>query len=124
VPTSTPLALADLLVEAGFTREDPVDEHGEFCVRGAIVDVFPAGAADPYRLEFLGDTIETIRKYDPSTQRSTGSVDHLSIVPLRDVFSATTVRPPPARRGVRSLRPPRGQPLYLSTEPEELDARS
>jgi transcription-repair coupling factor (superfamily II helicase) len=114
-----PLALADLLVEAGFTREDPVDEHGEFCVRGAIVDVFPAGAAEPYRIEFLGDTIETIRKYDPSTQRSTGYVDHLSIVPLREVFSGHS--PSAARTAsVFDHFAAARQPLYLVTEPEEL----
>jgi transcription-repair coupling factor (superfamily II helicase) len=81
-----PHDLAELLIDAGFTREDPVDEHGEFCVRGGIVDVFPAGAAEPFRLEFIGDTIETIRRYDPATQRSTGPVDQVHILPLREVL--------------------------------------
>ena len=53
-----PTDLAELLVDAGFTREDPADEHGEFAVRGGIVDIFPAGDAQPVRLEFIGDTIE------------------------------------------------------------------
>ena len=53
-----PTDLAELLVDAGFTREDPADEHGEFAVRGGIVDIFPAGEAQPVRLEFIGDTIE------------------------------------------------------------------
>src|SRR5262245_49525206 len=66
----SPTDLAELLVDAGFTREDPADEHGEFAVRGGIVDIFPAGAARPVRLEFVGDTIETLRTYDPATQRS------------------------------------------------------
>src|SRR5439155_9959766 len=52
-----PTDLAELLVDAGFTREDPADEHGEFAVRGGIVDIFPAGEAQPVRLEFIGDTI-------------------------------------------------------------------
>jgi len=82
-----PTDLADLLVDAGFTREDPVDEHGEFCVRGGIVDIFPAGEAEPVRVEFIGDTIESLRQYDPATQRSTHPVDQLSIVPLHDYFS-------------------------------------
>src|SRR5437762_13032283 len=63
-----PTDLAELLVDAGFTREDPADEHGEFAVRGGIVDIFPAGEAHPVRLEVIGDTIETMRTYDPSTQ--------------------------------------------------------
>ena len=81
-----PTDLADLLVDAGFTREDPVDAHGEFCVRGGIVDLFPAGEAQPVRLEFIGDTIESMRRFDPATQRSTAAVDRLAVVPLRESF--------------------------------------
>ena len=47
-----------------------MDEHGEFCVRGGIVDLFPAADAEPFRVEFIGDTIESIRRYDPATQRT------------------------------------------------------
>ena len=64
-----PLALADLLADAGFTREDPVDEHGTFAIRGGIVDIFPAADAEPVRLEFVGDMVETLRRVDPSTPR-------------------------------------------------------
>ncbi len=85
-----PTDLAELLVDAGFSREDPADEHGEFAVRGGIVDIFPASATHPVRLEFVGDTIETMRTYDPSTQRSIAPIDQISIVPLRDVLSATS----------------------------------
>jgi transcription-repair coupling factor (superfamily II helicase) len=81
-----PIELGDLLADAGFTREDPVDEHGEFCVRGGIVDWFPAGAANPIRVEFVGDTIESIRRYDPATQRSVGTLDQVTLVPLRETF--------------------------------------
>ncbi len=81
-----PQDLAELLIDAGFTREDPVDEHGEFCVRGGIVDLFPPGAAEPFRVEFIGDTIETIRKYDPASQRSTGSIDQVHIMPMRETL--------------------------------------
>ena len=52
-----PIDLAELLIDAGFSREDPADEHGEFAVRGGIVDIFPAGESQPVRLEFVGDTI-------------------------------------------------------------------
>jgi transcription-repair coupling factor (superfamily II helicase) len=81
-----PTDLAELLVDAGFTREDPADEHGEFAVRGGIVDIFPAGEVHPTRLEFIGDTIETLRTYDPSTQRSIAPTDQVAVVPLRDVL--------------------------------------
>ena len=81
-----PTDLIEILVDAGFSREDPADEHGEFAVRGGIVDIFPAGDALPVRLEFAGDTIESMRSYDPSTQRSTAAVDRLAVVPLQDVL--------------------------------------
>jgi transcription-repair coupling factor (superfamily II helicase) len=72
------------LSNAGFRREDPVDEHGEFAIRGGIVDLYPAHEARPVRLEFVGDTIESLRAYDPATQRSIGAVDHVTVIPLRD----------------------------------------
>jgi transcription-repair coupling factor (superfamily II helicase) len=80
-----PPALADVLAEAGYTRQDPVDESGEFCVRGGVVDFFPAGAAQPVRLEFVGDTIESIRSYDPATQRSSAALDRAAIEPLQEL---------------------------------------
>src|SRR5436190_23854535 len=68
-----PQNLADLLVDAGFTREDPVEEHGSFAIRGGIVDIFPAGDLEPVRVEFVGDMVESLRRFDPATQRSTGA---------------------------------------------------
>jgi transcription-repair coupling factor (superfamily II helicase) len=82
-----PTDLAELLVDAGFSREDPADEPGEFAQRGGIVDIFPAGETNPVRLEFIGDTIETLRTYDAGTQRSIAPIDQVAIVPLRDVLS-------------------------------------
>ena len=81
-----PADLSSRLAEAGFTPEDPVDQHGEYSRRGGVLDVFPALDAEPARIEFVGDTIESIRRYDPGTQRSTGEIERLVIVPLRDVL--------------------------------------
>jgi transcription-repair coupling factor (superfamily II helicase) len=81
-----PHDLADLLADAGFVREDPVDEHGSFAMRGGIVDVFPAAEAEPVRIEFVGDMVETIRRFDPASQRSTLPLDQLAIVPVREAF--------------------------------------
>ncbi len=80
-----PTALAELFAEAGYTRQDPVDESGEFCVRGGVVDFYPAGAVEPIRLEFVGDTIESIRAYDPATQRSSAPLDQAAITPLQEL---------------------------------------
>jgi len=85
----SPTALGDLLAEAGFVREDPVDARGEFCVRGGVVDVFPPGEPSPLRLEFVGDTIESIRRYDSSTQRSIEPTDRATVVPVRELFEST-----------------------------------
>ena len=81
----SPQRLGDILVDGGFWREDPVDEHGEFCVRGGVVDVFPADEDHPVRIEFVGDMVESVRRYDPATQRSTEGLDVISLVPLEEV---------------------------------------
>ena len=100
-----PVALGDLLADAGFTREDPVDEHGEFCVRGGIVDYFPAGADNPIRVEFVGDTVESIRGYDPATQRSIETLDQAAVVPLVEkAGSATFFDYLPADRDLSFIR--------------------
>jgi transcription-repair coupling factor (superfamily II helicase) len=87
-----PTDLADLLLDAGFTREDPVDAHGEFTTRGGIVDIFPAGDVEPARIEFVGDMVESLRRYDPATQRSTGPIDQLAVIPVRERFDDEDAR--------------------------------
>src|SRR4029453_19437367 len=59
-----------------------VGEPGEISVRGGILDVFPPGAERPVRLELEGDTIDSIRAFDPETQRSIGPVDVVEILPV------------------------------------------
>ncbi len=87
-----PMELADILVRAGFTREDPVDQHGEFSVRGGVADIFPAGDRLPVRLEFIGDTIESIRQFDPATQRSVAALDRVTIAPVRETADTLEAR--------------------------------
>ena len=68
-----------------------MDAHGEFARRGGILDVFPAGEELPIRIEFIGDTVESIRRFDPGTQRSVETLDRFGLVPVReDVRRATT----------------------------------
>ena len=86
--TCSPTELADRLVDAGFTRSDPVEAHGEFCGRGGVVDVFPAGETFPVRAEFVGDNIESLRRFDPATQRSVATLDHVAVRPLTDQLDA------------------------------------
>ena len=81
-----PPDLGDVLADAGFVPGDPVDGHGQFCVRGGVVDFFPAGDEYPIRAEFAGDSLESLRRFDPATQRSTETLDRAEIFPLREIF--------------------------------------
>jgi len=85
----SPSDLGDVLADAGFAPEDPVDEHGEFCVRGGVVDYFPAGESYPVRVEFVGDLIESLRQFDPGSQRSVATLDRAVVVPLREAFESS-----------------------------------
>ena len=60
-----------------------MDNHGEFCIRGGVIDIFPAGDDLPARIELVGDTIEAMRRYAPDTQRSVTTIERLKVVPLR-----------------------------------------
>ena len=73
------------LEHAGFTRTGTVMEHGEYAVRGGILDMFPPGRGNPLRLDFFGDTIEHIRQFDPETQRTTKPVNKLVLIPTSEL---------------------------------------
>ena len=83
--TQSPEDLVDRLVAAGYVREDPVGAVGEFSMRGGIVDVWSPGQANPARIEFFGDEVDSIRTFDPETQLSTRQLSELEIVPMREV---------------------------------------
>ena len=85
-----PQRLADTLVAGGYEPADPVDAHGEFCRRGGILDIFPAGDELPVRIEFVGDMVESIRRFDPTTQRSVETLDRFGIVPVREGSGTVT----------------------------------
>jgi transcription-repair coupling factor (superfamily II helicase) len=70
----------------GYGRTDTVREPGEYAVRGGIVDVFPAGEASPLRLDFFGDTLDGVRRFDALTQRSTDKLDGIAIKPVSEVL--------------------------------------
>jgi transcription-repair coupling factor (superfamily II helicase) len=84
----SPRELAALLADAGYLPADPVEAHGEYARRGGVVDYFPAGDVQPVRVEFVGDTVEEIRRFDPATQRSTSALDQAAVVPLRELFES------------------------------------
>jgi transcription-repair coupling factor (superfamily II helicase) len=82
----SPQGLGERLAIGGFSPEDPVDEHGEFCVRGGVVDLYPTSEAQPVRLEFIGDIVESIRRYDGETQRSLSALDRVMVAPQRELL--------------------------------------
>jgi transcription-repair coupling factor (superfamily II helicase) len=76
--------VVDTLLAAGYVREDPVGAAGEFSARGGIVDVFPPGRETPVRIEFFGDTVDSIRAFDPETQRSVARMRDIVVPPMRE----------------------------------------
>ena len=73
------------LVRDGFERTGTVRETGEFAVRGGILDMFPPGREAPIRLDFFGDTLESIRSFDPETQRTIAQERELSLIPMSEL---------------------------------------
>ena len=85
VDEGSELAMAELvehLVRFGYHRTDLVTEVGEFAIRGGVFDLFPPGVTGPVRLDLFGDTLESIRHFDPVDQRSLESVAQLRVLPL------------------------------------------
>ncbi|HVZ61533.1 MAG TPA: CarD family transcriptional regulator, partial [Terriglobales bacterium] len=84
-------ALLAHLSTIGYSATDMVEMPGEYALRGGILDVYPPESDRPVRIELFGDEIESIRKFDPATQRSTTSVDEIALLPLTDtpVHAAT-----------------------------------
>ena len=78
-------AIIRFLEANGYNRSGTVMEPGEYASRGGILDIYPAGEPDPVRLDLFGDTLETLRRFDPSTQRSTTKLQELVLRPVSEV---------------------------------------
>ncbi|MEE9342876.1 MAG: transcription-repair coupling factor [Gammaproteobacteria bacterium] len=76
--------LRNRLEKAGYICVSQVIEHGEFAVRGSLVDLFPMGSQTPFRIDLFDDEIESIRTFDPETQRSVDTVDSIKLLPARE----------------------------------------
>lgn len=73
--------LTTRLSDMGYVRTEIVEHPGQFCIRGGIVDVYPYGSPLPQRLEFFGDTLESIRSFNPDSQLSVNEIKHLHLFP-------------------------------------------
>ncbi len=113
--TIRPEELARFLEGNGYVRAGTVMEPGEYAMRGGIIDLFPAGSADPVRLDLFGDQIESIRAFDTSTQRSGAKLERFVLRPVSEVSldAAGVTR---FREGWRELFGPKSteDPVYLS----------
>ena len=76
--------IRDFLIKIGYSRVQTVRELGEFSIRGSILDVFPIGHGKAFRIDFLGDYIESIKEMDPLTQRSNLSITEIDIYPSNE----------------------------------------
>jgi transcription-repair coupling factor (superfamily II helicase) len=86
-------ALVSQLNALGYQRADTVAEHGEYAVRGSLIDVFPAGEELALRLDFFGDEIDSIRRFDPADQRSTDKAGAFVLMPASEaLLDADTIK--------------------------------
>ncbi|MGB6198305.1 MAG: transcription-repair coupling factor [Candidatus Acidiferrales bacterium] len=115
------------LRSVGYVRAEAVDMPGQFTVRGGILDVFSPEAARPVRLELLGDTLESLREFDPETQRSVQPLERVSLPPLTDEPNGWHTAPEnsddgaaaPAGGTIFELRP---DAIVILEEPEAIAA--
>ncbi len=107
--------LAAHLKRIGYEQKEPVEMTGEFSVRGGIVDIFAAEEEQPVRLEFFGDSIESIRRFDVATQRSVSRMSEARILPLVETSMDTDA---PREHSLLSLM---GEGTLLWDEPERIE---
>ncbi|MGE4594128.1 MAG: transcription-repair coupling factor [Gammaproteobacteria bacterium] len=75
------------LIKIGYRRVTTVMEQGEFCIKGALIDLYPMGAKRPYRIDLFDDEIDSIRSFETSTQRSIEVIDSIELLPAREFAS-------------------------------------
>src|ERR687894_218829 len=80
-----PEDLVEVLLASGYVREDPVGAVGEFSMRGGILDVWSPGEPFPVRVEFFGDTVDSVRRFNPETQLSVEQLQSTEVVPMREL---------------------------------------
>jgi len=80
--------LRDDLQKRGYYCVNQVMEHGEFAIRGSIIDVFPMGSSIPYRIDLFDNEIDSIREFDPDTQRSLTELEHINLLPAREISTS------------------------------------
>src|SRR6516165_2172331 len=98
----------------GYQRASTVSERGEFAIRGGVIDVFPPTAEEPVRLDLFGDTLESIRGFDPETQRSTRQLKDVSLLPVSEALLDKEAISRFRTGYLESFGAPGDDPLYAS----------
>ncbi|GJL93204.1 transcription-repair coupling factor [Hyphococcus sp.] len=104
--------LAGYLSANGYARSSTVREPGEFAVRGGLVDIFPPGAADPVRLDFFGDSLESVRSFDAETQRTTQQLSGFSLAAASEILLTEETVSRFRKSYVATFGPAGDDPLY------------
>ncbi|MBA2593346.1 MAG: transcription-repair coupling factor [Gammaproteobacteria bacterium] len=106
-------ALCERLIRGGYRAVSQVIEHGDYALRGSIMDVFPMGSPSPYRIDWLDDEIDSLRTFDPESQRSTGTVPEIRVLPAREFpLTPTAIERFRGNWRARFEGSPQGSPLY------------
>ncbi|MGH6865344.1 MAG: transcription-repair coupling factor [Methyloceanibacter sp.] len=106
--------LVGRLESAGYTRAGTVMDPGQYAVRGGILDLYPPGG-QPIRLDFFGDSLESLRAFDPETQRTEARLEEVQLLPMSEVSLTSDVRRAFRQRYVELFGPVTGDdPLYES----------
>ncbi|MGE5565599.1 MAG: transcription-repair coupling factor [Parcubacteria group bacterium] len=98
----------------GYVRASTVSEKGEFAIRGGVIDVFPPGAEEPVRLDLFGDTLESIRGFDPETQRSTKQLKEIALLPVSEALLDKDAISRFRKGYVETFGAPGDDPLYAA----------
>ncbi len=91
--------MIEQVVQCGYERVSLVEMSGQFAIRGGIMDLFPYDSVNPFRVEFFGDEVDSIRTFDSATQRSLEKVSQIRIPPAREMLLTEAVR----NKGVQSI---------------------
>jgi transcription-repair coupling factor (superfamily II helicase) len=98
----------------GYSRASTVSEKGEFAIRGGVIDVFPPSAEEPVRLDLFGDTLESIRAFDPETQRSTKQLKDVTLLPVSEALLDKTAISRFRTGYLETFGAPGDDPLYAA----------
>lgn len=107
-----PKDLDGFLETNGYTRVATVADRGEYAQRGGIIDIFSPNEAEPVRLDFFGDTLESIRCFDPETQRTTRQLKTIEFTPVSEILFTDDALSAFRNRFIEVFGPPAGDQMY------------